>query len=138
MKETDRIKTDLGLVVARPGLVRDGLQAVLSAALGMDVLEPADDGTSALDRLKSARPDVVILDSSLSRDELCTTLRQIQEQWPDVRCIVIADNPRQQREMEAAGADATLVEGFSPELLTAAIRSSLGTIRRRRKNEASL
>jgi DNA-binding NarL/FixJ family response regulator len=104
----------------------------------MDVLEPAEDGASTLDRIENHRPDLVILDSSLPEDELGAMLRRIKEGWPDVRCIVIADSPRQQRAMEAAGADATLVEGFSPELLTAAIISSLGTIRRRRKNEASL
>jgi DNA-binding NarL/FixJ family response regulator len=122
MKET---KTNLGLVVARPGLVRDGLQAVLSAIPGMDALEPADDGASALDRLKSHRPDLVILDSSLSEGAVCTTLRQIKGQWPDVRCIVVAASPQQGHAMKAAGADAMLVEGFSAALLSTAIKALL-------------
>jgi DNA-binding NarL/FixJ family response regulator len=122
MKET---KTNLGLVVARPGLVRDGLQAVLSAIPGLDALKPADDGASALDRLKSHRPHLVILDSSLSEGELRTTLRQITEQWTDVRCIVVADSPRQGQAMEAAGADAVLVEGFSAALLSTTIKALL-------------
>ena len=122
MKET---KTNLGLVVARPGLVRDGLQAVLSAIPGLDALKPTDDGASALDRLKSHRPNLVILDSSLSEGELRTTLRQIKEQWTDVRCIVVADSPRQGRAMEAAGADAVLVEGSPAALLSTTIKALL-------------
>ena len=116
------MKTNLGLVVARPGLVRDGLQSMLSAVPGMDALEPAHDGASALDRLKSHRPDLLILDSGLSQGELCTTLRQIKEQWPDVLCIVVADSPRQARAMKAAGADAVLVEGSSAALLSTTIK----------------
>ncbi len=75
----NEIKTHSGLVIAKPGLVRDGLQAVLSAIPGMNVLEPADDGTSALNELESHRPDLVILGSSLSANELQATLRRIEE-----------------------------------------------------------
>lgn len=119
------MKTNLGLVVAKPGLVRDGLQAVLSAVPEIDTLEPAEDRTSALGRLRSHRLDLVILDSSLSEGELCTTLRQINEGWPDVRCIVIADSPRQGRRLEALGADAVLIAGFSPVRLSTTIKALL-------------
>ena len=92
MKE---VKANSGLIVARPGLVRDGLQAVLSAVPGMHALEPADDGASALDRLASHRPDLVIVDSSLPEGELRATLRHIKEQHPDVCCVVVAASPQQ-------------------------------------------
>ena len=112
-----------GLVVARPGLVQDGLQALLTAIPDMDALEPAQDGSSALDSLKSHHPNLVILDSSLAEGELCRMLKQIKEGWPDIRCIVIAKNPPQGRAMEAAGADAVLVEGFSAQLLSTTIKA---------------
>ena len=122
MKE---VKTNSGLVVARPGLVREGLQAVLSAIPGMNALEPADDGASALDRLASHHPDLVIVDSSLPEDELCVTLRQIKEQYPDVRCVVVAASLQQGRALEATGADAILVEGSSAALLSTTIKALL-------------
>jgi DNA-binding NarL/FixJ family response regulator len=125
MQEMKETGTNLGLVVARPGLVREGLQAVLSAIPGIDALEPADDGASALDRLKSHRLALAVLDSSLSEDELCKTLRQIKEQWPYVRCIVIAGSPGQGRAVEAVGADAVLVEGSSAALLSTTIKALL-------------
>jgi DNA-binding NarL/FixJ family response regulator len=112
----------LGLVVARPGLVRDGLQAVLSAVPGVEALEPADCAASALERLDSHSLSLTILDSSLPEDELCTTLGVIKGKWPQVWCIVIAGTPQQGRVMQTAGADAVLVEGFAPPLLSKMIR----------------
>ena len=45
-----------GLVVAMPGLVRDGLQAVLSAVPGVRAVEPADCAAAALERLQAVLP----------------------------------------------------------------------------------
>jgi DNA-binding NarL/FixJ family response regulator len=112
----------MGLVVARPGLVRDGLQAVLSAVPGVCALEPADCAATALERLENHPLCLTILDSSLAEEELCTTLGMIKEKWPHVWCIVIADSPRQGRVLQTADADAVLVEGFAPPLLSKMIR----------------
>ena len=113
-----------GLIVAKPSLVRDGLQAVLSAIPGMKTLKPADDESMALDRLRSL-PDLVILDSSLAENALHTMLGTVKEHYPDVRCIVVASDPRQRHVLESAGADAVLVEGFSAELLSVTIKNLL-------------
>ncbi|MGB5746290.1 MAG: hypothetical protein WBM69_04865, partial [Desulfobacterales bacterium] len=78
----------MGLVVARPGLVRDGLQAVLSAVPGVEALEPADCAVTALAQLENHSLCLAILDSSLPEEELCTTLGVIKGQWPHVWCIV--------------------------------------------------
>jgi DNA-binding NarL/FixJ family response regulator len=118
-------KANSGLIVARPGLVRDGLQAVLSAVPGMNALEPADDGASALDRLASHRPDLVIVDSSLPEDELRATLRRIKVHHPEVRCVVVAASPLQGRALEATDADAILVEGSSAALFSTTIKALL-------------
>jgi DNA-binding NarL/FixJ family response regulator len=122
MKE---IKTHSGLVVARPGLLRDGLQAVLSAISGMSALEPADDGTSALNKLESHHLDLVILGSNLTADELNATLRQIKEQYPDVRCIIVAASPQQGRALKDSSADAVLVEGVPAALFSTTIKDLL-------------
>jgi DNA-binding NarL/FixJ family response regulator len=111
-----------GLVVARPGLVRDALQAVLSAVPGVEPLEPAADAASALERIADYSPCLAILDSSLPEDELYTTLRMIKVTWPHVWCIVIAGSPRQSHPLQTAGADAVLVEGFVAPLLSRIIK----------------
>jgi DNA-binding NarL/FixJ family response regulator len=102
--------------------VRDGLQAVLSAVPGVHALEPADCAASALARLEKHPLCLAILDSSLSEGELCTTLGVIKGRWPNVWCIVIAGNPQQGRELETAGADAVLVEGFVAPILSEMIK----------------
>ena len=112
----------LGLIVARPGLVRDGLQAVFQAMPGIDALEPADDGASALIMLKNHRADLVILDSSLSEDELMATISRIKGQYPDVRCLVVTDNPVQLWTLKAAGTDTVLIKGFSAAVLFETIK----------------
>jgi DNA-binding NarL/FixJ family response regulator len=122
MKE---VKANSGLIVARPGLVRDGLQAVLSAVPGMHALEPVDDGASALDKVANHRPDLVIVDSSLPEGELRATLRHIKKQHPDVCCVAVAASPQQGRALEATDADAVLVEGSSAALLSATIKALL-------------
>ena len=114
-----------GLIIARPGLVRDGLQAVFQAMPGVYALEPADDGASALDMLKSHRTDLVILDSSLSEDELIATIDRIKDQYPDVRCLVVTDDPGQQRTLKAVGTDAVLIKGFSAAVLSETIKALL-------------
>jgi DNA-binding NarL/FixJ family response regulator len=108
--------------------VRDGLQAVLSAVPGVQALEPADNAGSAVERLESHAPCLTILDSSLSEEELCTTLEMIKEKWPQVWCIVIAGSPRQSRVLQTAGADAVLVEGFDPPLLSIMIKKVIHAV----------
>jgi DNA-binding NarL/FixJ family response regulator len=60
----------LGLIVARTGIVREGLVAMLRAIPGIEVIEPVDDGNSALGVVGARRVDLVVLDSSLSDQSL--------------------------------------------------------------------
>jgi DNA-binding NarL/FixJ family response regulator len=114
-----------GLLVARPGLVREGLQAVLAATGGLDVLEPANDGALAIEKLQIQQPSLVILDASLTQNEMSQTLAQIKQEWPDVRCIAVAANFQQERVLEALGADAVLLQGFSAVSLSTTIKTLL-------------
>jgi DNA-binding NarL/FixJ family response regulator len=118
-------KTKTGLIVARPGIVREGLEAVISAIPGLEVLAPVDNGNSALKVLEDTHPDLIVLDSSLPFEEIQSTLKNISSICSDVCSIVIADHPRNQTGFNALGANAVLVEGFSSGLLTATIKKQL-------------
>ena len=85
----------------------------------------ADNGLEGIKAARNAMPDLVILDSSLSADELHATLRQIKELYPDVRCIIVAASPQQGRALKASSADAVLVEGAPAALFSTTIKDLL-------------
>jgi DNA-binding NarL/FixJ family response regulator len=115
----------VGLVIAKPGPVREGLQAVLSAIPNMEAAESACFGPTILDQLKSLEPDLVIMGPSLSVDEASVIVWESKKQWPGTCCIAIVNSPREQYVLEAAGADAVLIEGSPAALLSAAIKALL-------------
>ena len=108
------------LVAARPGRVRDGLQALLAAIPQIEMIGQADDGASALKSVVEHRPALVLLDTNLPGNEAWVVLRQIKAQWPQARCLIMSDSGQQRRAAKAAGADGMLLKGFlAAELLTA-------------------
>jgi DNA-binding NarL/FixJ family response regulator len=100
------------LIVAKPGRFRDSLRALLVATPHIGAVNQADDALSALRAIGEDHATLMLLDGSLPGNELDAVLRWIRAERPQVRCIVLADNARQQREAKVAGADAVLLKGF--------------------------
>jgi DNA-binding NarL/FixJ family response regulator len=114
-----------GLIVAKPGRVRDGLQALLTAITEIDSVEQMDDTTSALRRITEQRPDLVLLDFSLTGDEPQAILKRIKAESPQTRCLALADDVEEQQIAKAAGADAILIKGFPAQRLIETVRRLL-------------
>jgi len=110
------------LVAARPGRVRDGLQALLAAIPQIEMIGQADDGASALKSVVEHRPALVLLDTNLPGNEAWVVLRQIKAQWPQARCLIMSDSGQQRRAAKAAGADGMLLKGFLAAELVATIK----------------
>ncbi len=110
------------LIAARPGRVRDGLQALLAAIPQIEMIGQADDGASALKSVVEHRPALVLLDTNLPGNEVWAVLRQIKAQWPQARCLIMSDSGQQRRAAQAAGADGMLLKGFLAAELLAAIK----------------
>jgi two-component system response regulator DevR len=100
------------VIVAEPGRFRDSLRALLTATPHIDAVNQADDAASALRTIAQDHATLILLDGSLPGDEVGAVVREIRAERPQVRCIVLADNARQQREAKVAGADAVLLKGF--------------------------
>jgi DNA-binding NarL/FixJ family response regulator len=113
------------LIVARPGPLREGLGALMSAIPQIDRIDEVDGASLALTRAREQRLAVVLLGTYSLGDEIWRTLRQIKAQWPKVRCVVLAENDQQQREAQAAGADAVFLNGFPAARLVSTIESLL-------------
>lgn len=94
------------LVVDDEPDVRLLLNAVL-ASPGVEIVGEADDGFDALELVKSARPDVVVLDLMLPTLSGLDVLRAIRHDNPDVRVVAVSAMAEDtaERDALAAGAD---------------------------------
>ncbi|MCP4544412.1 MAG: response regulator transcription factor [Chloroflexi bacterium] len=99
------------LIAAKPGVMRDGVQAVLTAIPRAKVMDPADDGASALRAVADHQPALILLDTNLPNHQVWTLLEKVKTQWPQVQCLVLADNRQQRQTAQAAGADHVLIKG---------------------------
>jgi two-component system nitrate/nitrite response regulator NarL len=100
------------LIAAKPGRMRDCLQALLKVVSQIKVIGRADDGASALKLVTELEPALVLLDTNLAEAQVYPVLEQIKATRSQTRCIVLADSIRQRQLAEAAGADAALIKGF--------------------------
>ena len=109
------------LIVAKPGPLRDGLRALMTATPQIEAVEEVEDISLALRVVFEHCPDLVVLDSDLANGEVWMTVRRTKARCPGVRCIVLANDIQQNQEAEAAGADAVLLKGFPAASLIATI-----------------
>ena len=115
----------LALLAAKPGRVRDGLQALLAAMPQIETIELANDSASALRMIARHWPALVLLDTNLPANGVWTVLEQVKTRWPQVRCLILTDNNRQRHMAQAIGADAMLIKGFPAMELFGAIKQLL-------------
>ena len=110
---TVKKKPILALIIAAPSPLQDGLLALMTTFSQINAVFVAEDASLALRMVKDHRPNLILLDIHLPGS--MTILRQIKNQWPQTRCIVLVDNVEQEREVKEA--DTVLLEGFSPSHL---------------------
>lgn len=100
------------LIAARPGPLRNGLQALLTVMPQIGVIEGADSPLATLEAVEEHRPDLVLLDTSISDNGVSSVLRLVKSANTQSRYLVLANDAQQRRVAEAAGADVALVKGF--------------------------
>jgi len=115
---TMKTKPVLALIIAAPSPLQDGLLALLTTSDRIRAVFIAEEASFALRMVKDHRPNLVLLDSQLPKSQM--VLEQIKSQWPQTRCIVLVGSAEQERTI--LGADAVLIEGFSPSRLLATIK----------------
>ena len=115
----------LALIAARPGRLRDGLRAMLTATPHIVAIDQADEGRAALDLAAQYHPNLVLLDTSLSPSDFKTVLQKLTAETEHPRCLALVDNDRQQLEAKSCGADAVLLKGFSTEMLFSTVENLL-------------
>ena len=117
----------LALIVARPGPLRNSLQALMTTMPQIEILAEANDPSALLRMGDTMQPDIVLLDASLPEHEVWAALKQIQDEWSQTRTIVLVGNSQQQQQAREAGADVALLQGFPAAKLAAVIEGFLTT-----------
>jgi two-component system, NarL family, response regulator LiaR len=85
------------LIVEDQAIVREGLAAILSYQSDIEVVGQAKDGIEAVEMLDGAKPDVILLDLVMPRQDGLTTIPILKEKLPGVHILVLtsfADNDR--------------------------------------------
>ncbi|WP_250516552.1 response regulator transcription factor [Caballeronia sp. INDeC2] len=112
-------------------LVRDGLRHILANAHGFEVAGEANDGPTTLALARSTNADVLVLDLSMPGRGGIDLLKQIKDELPALRILVLTMHAEQQYAARAfkAGASGYLTkESASAELVAAVGKVASGGV----------
>ena len=106
-------------------LVRDGIRSLIKDAKNIDVIEEASDGYELLEKLKTTKPDIIVLDVSMPRLSGIETTKKITQEFPDIKVLVLSMFTSEEYIFNAikAGAKGYLPKNTSKKELLEAIYS---------------
>ena len=112
------------LVVDDQTVVREGLVAILANYPEVEVVGQASDGNQALEIVKQAKPNVVLLDLVMPGLDGLATIPKIREIAPGARILVVTSFAESDRVYQAikAGALGYILKDATREQLIQAIR----------------
>jgi two-component system, NarL family, response regulator LiaR len=94
------------LVVEDQNVVREGLIAILSYQSDMEVVGEAADGIQAVELARKTRPDVILLDMVMPRQDGLTTIPKLRLITPEARILVLSSFAESDRVYQAIKAGA--------------------------------
>ena len=119
MTETIRI-----LVVDDHTIVRDGLRSLIETERGLEVVDEAADGVEAVLKARALKPDVILLDLVMPRQDGIAAISEIKGENPEARILVLTSFAEDEKVFPAikAGALGYLLKDSTPQQLLHAIR----------------
>ena len=113
------------LLVDDQRLMREGLRTLLELEPGLRVVGEASQGQEALEQYASLQPDVVLMDVRMPVMDGVESTRQLMNQWPRCRVIILTtfDDDEYVFEGLRAGALGYLLKDVSIQELADAIRT---------------
>jgi len=107
--------------------VCEGLRAILSTDLGIEVVGVAYNGEEALRQAESLRPQIILMDLKMPGMNGIQATRQIRDRFPEVRILVLTTYDFDEWVFEAirAGANGYLLKDTPREQLFAAIHGTM-------------
>ncbi len=112
------------LLVDDHSVVRMGLAAVLSLDEGLAVVAEAEDGAQALEKYRTEKPDVVLMDVRMPGMGGLNALRAIRASWPTARVLMLTTSELDEdiQQAIASGACGYLPKSVTRDELVRAIR----------------
>lgn len=112
------------LVVDDENVVREGFVAILRLQEDMQVVGEALNGLEAVQLARKTKPDVVLLDLVMPKQDGLSTIPQIKETLPETRILVLTGTAESDRVFQAlkAGALGFLLKDATRAQLLQAIR----------------
>ncbi|GAA4343692.1 response regulator transcription factor [Pigmentiphaga soli] len=119
------------LIADDHALVRDGLRHILSGAEGFEVAGEAADGAGAIRLARECPASVLLLDLSMPGRNGLELIRQIKEEQPGLKVLVLTMHAEEQyaKRAFAAGASGYLTkESATKELVAAVAKVAAGGV----------
>ncbi len=102
---------------------RKGLRALMLTQPDIQVVGEANNGERALQFIEKNKPDVVLMDAFMPKMNGLEATRIIKSKWRNIRVVILTLHGDIREEAIAAGADAFLVKGCSPDDLIREIKN---------------
>ena len=108
-------------------LFRKGLRALLQDQEDMEVVGEAADGAQAVERVRAAKPDVVLMDIHMPVCNGIEATRLVKSEWPETKIIALTVSDEDEDLFEAikSGASGYLLKDLRPEELFDLVRGVL-------------
>jgi two-component system, NarL family, response regulator LiaR len=112
------------LIVDDHTIVRDGLQALINAETGMQVVGVGADGVEAVEQARLLKPDVILLDLIMPRKDGVQATAEIKKDNPAARILILTSFAEDHQVFSAikAGAMGYIMKDTSSDELIQAIR----------------
>lgn len=107
-------------------LMREGLKTLLDLEQDLTVVEIAENGKDALEKLLGAQPDVILMDIRMPVMDGVEATRIIKEKYPKVKVLILTTFDDDEFIIEAlkSGAVGYILKDLSSEKLVTAIRDA--------------
>lgn len=115
------------LIVDDHTIMRDGLEALLSAEPNFNVTGTVADGRAAIRSVAAQKPDIILMDLTMPRTGGIEAISTIKRQFPDVKIVALTFHKEDKyiHSTLEAGADAYVLKDDSRTELLMALRSVL-------------